>query len=155
MAPLSIVYPAYNEEHNIQKAIEEALRVIDRHGGGEVIVVNDGSKDQTSQIVNKLMKARPSQVRMITHELNLGYGATLRDGFLAAKGPLVFYTDSDLQFIIDEIDLLLPHANNHDLVIGHRKNRQDNKLRIFLAGGYNRLIRLVFGLKVKDIDCAF
>lgn len=151
---LSIVFPAYNEEENIGPALEKALHYLQKHQG-QVIVVNDGSKDHTQNIIDTFVQKYPGKVRSILHPTNKGYGATLRDGFLANTTDWVFYTDSDLQFEIDEIDLLLPFTTNADLVIGYRKNRQDPKLRIFLAWGYNRLIRLVFGLKVRDIDCAF
>ena len=152
---LSIVFPAYNEELNIRPAVEEALSYLQGRQD-EVVAVNDGSLDRTGSILDDLAKEHPGRVRAIHHSMNQGYSATLRDGFLAAQGEWVFYTDSDRQFVLRELDRLLAVSDGADLVIGFRKDRQDPWRRRFAAKCYNLLVRLLFGLRgVSDIDCAF
>jgi dolichol-phosphate mannosyltransferase len=152
---LSIVLPAYNEELNIGPSVKEGLDYLAARDG-EVVAVNDGSRDRTGAILDELAAANPGRLRVLHHPVNLGYAPTLRDGFLAAKGDWIFYTDSDRQFVMREIDELFKLSEGADLVVGFRKDRQDPPLRKFAAWGYNRLVRLFFGLRgVRDIDCAF
>jgi glycosyltransferase involved in cell wall biosynthesis len=152
---LSIVFPAYNEELNVESSVARALEYL-KGKEGEVIVVNDGSSDRTAEILERLAREHPGRVRPIHHELNQGYAPTLRDGFLAAKSDWVFYTDADNQFVLGEIDRLIAIREGADLAIGYRADRQDPPLRKFAAATYNRMVRLAFGLKgVSDIDCAF
>jgi glycosyltransferase involved in cell wall biosynthesis len=152
---LSIVFPAYNEEGNIEKAVQDSLAYLGSRPG-EVLVVNDGSRDRTAEILSRLEKAHPGRVRALHHEINQGYAPTLRDGFLAAKGEWIFYSDSDNQFVLKELDLLMNLRDGVDMVVGYRKDRQDPAFRKFAAGTYNFLVRLFFGLRgVRDIDCAF
>ncbi len=151
---LSIIFPAYNEDQNIEFAVREALSFLQAKDG-EVIVVNDGSEDKTREIVDQLAKTYPQKVRVIHHAKNLGYAATLRDGFSKASGQWIFYTDSDNQFRLSEIDLLLAESDGADIVIGYRKNRQDPWIRKFAAKVFNAIIRIIFGVRVKDVDCAF
>jgi dolichol-phosphate mannosyltransferase len=92
---------------------------------------------------------------VISKAENEGYGCVLRDGFKAARFDLVFFSDSDRQFDITNLKDLLAHIDENDIVVGFRKNRQDSAKRRFLSWGYNTLVRFLFGLKVKDIDCAF
>ena len=152
---LSAVLPAYNEEENIAQAVESLRRVLlARARPFEVIVVDDGSSDRTGAIADELAGAHPT-VRAIHHETNRGYGAALRSGFLAATQPLVFYTDSDNQFQVEEIDRLLARIDDADIVTGYRLRRQDNRLRKVAAWGYRRFSHTVFGIWVRDVDCAF
>jgi glycosyltransferase involved in cell wall biosynthesis len=151
---LSIVFPAFNEKENIAESVSAALAYLGEKPG-EVIVVDDGSRDETPSIVNALEKKHPGRVRLVPHPVNLGYAAALRDGFSAARGDWIFYSDADNQFDLREIDLLIPLTEGADLVVGFRKNRQDPPLRIFAAWGYNLVASTLFRLSVRDIDCAF
>lgn len=147
--------PAYNEAENIERAVESARKALHECGREyEIIVVDDGSVDGTGEMLEAMERAG-NDLRVIHHRPNLGYGASLRDGFAAARMPLVFYTDSDNQFDVSEISLLLPHIDAHKLVIGWRIDRKDKRIRKIFAWGFNRLVRLVFDLRVRDIDCAF
>lgn len=147
--------PAFNEIGNIGRAVESARRVMGELAAEhEIIVVDDGSTDGTGELLEK-MKAEIPELRVIHHDGNTGYGTALRDGFAAARMPLIFYTDSDNQFDAGELRAFLPHADAHPLVIGHRIGRTDRPLRLLFAWGFNRLVRLVFGLRARDIDCAF
>ena len=147
---LSIILPAFNEEENIGKSIKAAL---DLPLNCEIIVVNDGSMDKTAQIVEQFLFDQP--VRLIEHKVNKGYGAALRSGFEAAKGDYIFFTDSDLQFELNELMSLWEYRNSAEIVSGYRKDRQDPNHRRFNAWAWGRLVRSLTGIKVKDINCAF
>jgi glycosyltransferase involved in cell wall biosynthesis len=120
----------------------------------EIIIVDDGSTDRTRQIAEELAEEYKN-VRVISHEKNLGYGAALRTGLAAARMQYVFFTDADLQFDIIELQNLLIHIPHYEVVIGYRAPRQDPALRLLNARGWNLLNRALFGLRVRDIDCAF
>jgi glycosyltransferase involved in cell wall biosynthesis len=150
------VLPAYNEQENIEKAVRAVLEAAEglELADYEVIVVNDGSRDRTGAIIDRLKEENP-RVRPIHHPTNLGYADALRTGFTSARMPLVFYTDSDLQFDVREVKNLLPASEDYDIVCGFRIYRYDPLTRLFLAWGYNLVARTIFRLRVRDIDCAF
>jgi len=155
MPSISVVLPAYNEEANIREAVHRALQAVAVHTSGyEVIVVDDGSRDRTSEVVKAIMGEHP-QVRLIRHDTNKGYGGALRSGFDAATKELIFFTASDNQYDPSEIARLLPLIDSADLVIGFRARRQDSPLRRFYAWAWNTLVNLLFGYLGRDIDCAF
>lgn len=152
---LSVFFPAYNEEDNIARTVENAFRIIPAFAEkSEVIVINDGSKDQTGEKLKALVKRHPS-LRIITHPVNRGYGAALKSGLTNAQYDYVFYSDGDGQFELEEIARLILLIKNCDIAAGVRVNRNDPFYRIVNAKAYNLLVRLLFGLKVRDIDCAF
>ena len=154
---LSIFFPAYNEEANIGESIERTAAVVAESpyiGEAEIIVVDDGSTDGTRGVVLRMQERYP-QVRLISHPENRGYGASLRTGIEAARMDYVFFTDADLQFDILELQNLLVHLASYEVVIGYRAPRRDPLMRLLNAWGWNLLNRTLFGLKVKDIDCAF
>jgi glycosyltransferase involved in cell wall biosynthesis len=152
---ISMIFPAFNEESNIEQAVEKASKTLYEYFKKvEIIVVNDGSGDQTPELIDK-MAARSNHVVAIHHTENKGYGATLRSGFYKAKHELIFFSDSDLQFDIAEIQNFLKFIDNYDIITGYRAKRADNFVRKLNAWGWNKLVRLVLGVKIRDIDCAF
>jgi glycosyltransferase involved in cell wall biosynthesis len=152
---VSIVLPAFNEEANIEQAISEATRTGERlFRRHEIVVVDDGSADRTAQLVRAAGESDP-RVRLVTHEGNRGYGEALRSGFLATELDFVFFTDADLQFDLDELEGFLQYAGTVDVVAGYRLNRQDPLPRRLMAYGWNLLVRVLFYVPVRDIDCAF
>jgi len=152
---LSVIFPAYNEEQNIGRAVDSALQVLEKISDNyEVIVVNDGSRDSTEKIVQQIY-GHKDLVRLISHRRNIGYGGSLRSGLEAARYDLIFFTDADLQFDLKEILGLLRWIQEYDLVIGYRLKRSEGLRRRFYAWGWGLLIRLLFDLRVRDIDCAF
>lgn len=152
---ISVFFPAYNEETNIEECITSALKVLKEVANNyEVIVVDDGSTDNTGKIADEWAK-KDKHVRVIHHKPNKGYGAALRTGCTKAKYEYVFYTDSDLQFDIRELKKLIPLIKDADIVSGYRIHRDDPKMRILAAWVYNRIIRYYFGFKIKDVDSAF
>jgi protoporphyrinogen oxidase len=152
---VSIVLPAYNEESNILEALRRASRVASRLCTDyEIIVVDDGSRDRTAELVRSVA-VRNDRVRLISHKSNLGYGEALRTGFRSARMDLVFFTDADNQFDLEELGGFLPWIDKVDVVAGYRINRKDPFLRRFFAHGWNVLVRSLFYVPVRDIDCAF
>lgn len=152
---LSVVLPAYNEEAVIAITVEKAICALDQIVADfEIIVVNDGSRDKTGEIVAAIV-ARDPRVRLITHQVNQGAGAALVSGFVQASKTYTFYMDSDGQFDIYDLSWLLPHLGTYDGVFGYRLDRQDSWMRKVNAWGWNQLVRAVFTLQVRDIDCAF
>jgi len=152
---LSIVLPAHNEAENLPKLIGEIRSYVNNLGWDyEIIVVNDGSTDDTKNILEELQRS-DNRIKSVHHPKNRGYGAALRSGFSAATKEWIFLTDSDLQFNIKELSNLTEYADRYDMVIGYRKNRQDYFIRKVNAAIFNLAVNLLFGLWVRDIDCAF
>ena len=152
---LTIFFPAFNEEAIIAKTVD-AASAIGRSVAAdyEVIVVDDGSRDGTATVVEDLARSDP-HVRLVRHERNRGYGAALRSGFAAAAKRLVFFSDADGQFDLEELPKLLALLPKAPVVVGYRIKRNDPPHRLFIAKTYNLIVRAVFGLRVRDIDCAF
>lgn len=122
----------------------------------EVIVVNDGSYDNTPQVLTQLQAAYGPRLRVITHEVNRGYGGALRSGFAAATKDLVFYTDGDGQYDVGELPKLVAQmAPDVGLVNGYKLERQDPWHRIFIGKVYNRFAKVIFRIRLRDIDCDF
>jgi len=152
---VSFVLPSYNEETNIVKVLDETIRAASRLCSEfEIVVVDDGSIDQTADLVRRAASQEPS-IKLVSHGTNRGYGEALRSGFGAATHDYVFFTDADNQFDINELELLLVWADKADVVAGYRKVRRDPAVRRFNAWGWNRLVRWLFYVPVRDIDCAF
>lgn len=155
-ASLSIVLPAYNEEANIKRAVEQAVEVGSRLADPfEVIVVDDGSRDHTGAVVQEMIRKDPAHIRLLTHKPNQGYGAALRTGFEHARYNLVFFTDSDNQFDISELEYFIPLMSDYEMVTGFRVYRYDTVMRCILSWIYNRIVGVLFRLRVRDVDCAY
>lgn len=155
MISISVFFPCYNEQENVERTVNDALSVLEQLGADfEVIVVNDGSSDDTARIADEIAR-RDSRVKVVHHATNLGYGSALQSGFKAATKDLVFYTDGDGQFDIKEMPPLLERMEQHDIVSCYRLDRKDPIVRKINAWCWTRLVCLLFRLKIRDIDCAF
>ena len=156
MVSLSVVLPAFNEQEVIARTVEGVDEVVSRLVDDyEIIVVNDGSRDATAERLAELQRRFP-RLRVVTHEVNRGYGSALASGFDAATKELIFLTDGDKQFDVSELADFLPAMDDQtDLVIGWRKNRADPPLRLFNAWGWKLLVNSLFGYTARDVDCAF
>jgi glycosyltransferase involved in cell wall biosynthesis len=155
MVSISVFFPCYNEQENVGRTVEKALEVMQKlNADFEVIIVDDGSSDGTGQIADEIA-GRDGRVKVVHHEGNLGYGAALQSGFKAATKELVFYTDGDGQFNINEMPPLITQMEQYDIVSCYRLNRQDSIIRKINGWCWTRLVCLMFGLKIRDIDCAF
>jgi len=152
---LSIILPAYNEEQVILTTLSEVTTALNAWDAAyEVIVVNDGSDDRTGARVASVA-ARDPHVRIVTHTTNQGYGAALISGFAAARNDLTCFMDADGQFTIRDLPRLLAAIEDADAVLGYRIRRQDSWLRQVNAWGWQTLIALALGVRVRDLDCAF
>jgi dolichol-phosphate mannosyltransferase len=152
---LSVVLPAYNEEASLPQAIEQCRRLVEVFSGTiEVIVVDDGSEDATSTVVEKARHELP-WLGLVRHDSNLGYGRAIRTGLAKATGTFVFYTDADNQFDITELAEHWPLLENLDMLAGYRVYRYDPFPRLFASWVYNRLVRVLFRVRVRDVDCSF
>ncbi|MGI9145801.1 MAG: glycosyltransferase family 2 protein [Chloroflexota bacterium] len=155
---ISVVLPAYNEEGIIARTVRHVAGVLRMHARDfEIIVSNDGSRDNTAGVLADLQAREPElHLRVVTHPRNRGYGAALASGFDAARKDLVFLTDGDKQFDVAELKDFLPAMDEQtDLVIGWRHARADPPLRKLNALGWKILVNLLFGYTARDVDCAF
>ncbi len=152
---VSAFLPCHNEEGNVERVVTATVRALDALGVPfEVIVVDDGSTDRTAEVALRLSE-QDARVRLVQHPRNLGYGAAVRTGLASARYPWVFFTDGDGQFDPADIVRLVPHADSADLVVGYRARRQDPPHRRAFGWLWNLLVRLWFGVRVRDVDCAF
>jgi glycosyltransferase involved in cell wall biosynthesis len=153
---ISVFFPAYNDEGSIAEMVRQALALLPQLTNDyEVIIVNDGSSDRTAAILEELARQH-SNVRVIHHAQNRGYGGALRTGFTTATKDWVFYTDGDGQYDVSELAKLVPLlAESIDVVNGYKIKRSDSKRRVVLGGMYKFLARLIFRLPIRDVDCDF
>jgi glycosyltransferase involved in cell wall biosynthesis len=152
---LSLVLPAHNEEPNIGIVVNDALATLPRYAPSfEIVVVNDGSRDGTGAIIDELHARHPCVIP-VHHRANQGYGAALRSGFNASTGDFVMFMDADRQFDIRDIRLLAPFVDLFDIVAGFRMERSDPIVRRINAEIFNLAVRILFGVHMRDLDCAF
>ena len=152
---LSVFFPCYNEEANVEPLARKTVGVLESLvADWEIILVDDGSKDRTGEIIDRLA-AEDERIRAVHHKHNGGYGAALRSGFRKARKDLVFFTDGDGQFDIRELDLLLSRRDDADLVCGCRRKRQDKLIRKINAACWGFLVQRVLGFRCRDVDAAF
>src|SRR5262245_16006267 len=155
-AGLSIFFPAYNDSGTIASMVIRAVRAASELTPDyEVIVVNDGSADATPEIIDELARTYP-QVRAVHHPKNRGYGGALQTGFRCATKDLIFYIDGDAQYDPAELKTLWTHlTDDADLVNGYKISRSDPLHRIVIGRMYHHIVKVLFGLTVRDVDCDF
>lgn len=154
-AKLSVVMPAHNEEANIEAVVRSCLEKLPGMVRDfEVVVTDDGSRDATPQILDRLA-AEDRRVIALHHPVNRGYGDALMTGFQHTSGDYVMFMDSDRQFDIGDLERLLPYIGRYDVVAGYRIRRQDPPVRLVYAWIFNWAVRIFFGIRVRDVDCAF
>ena len=152
---LSVFFPAYNEQDNIVKLTKTIVNVLEEIGNEyEVIIVNDGSSDNTGEVAEELARRYP-RVRVIHHDKNRGYGAALKTGFTSAKNDYVFYTDGDGQFDVRELKKFVALIGLSDLVVGFRIRKRYTLYRNIISFTYNLVLERLFYLQYRDVDCAF
>ena len=154
---VSVFFPAYNDAPSLPALIERTFEVLAAHSTDyEVIVVNDGSFDDTGEVLARLAERFAPLLRVITHPENRGYGGALRSGLGAAKKDLVFYTDGDGQYDVGELPKLLRLMGpDVGLVNGYKLERNDPWHRIWIGNTYNFCARLLFRIRIRDVDCDF
>ena len=156
LASITAFFPAFNDGGTISSMVISALIALPKVTEDyEVLIVNDGSEDYTSDMLLELERVYP-QVRIITHPINRGYGSTLRTGFEAATKEWIFYTDGDAQYDPRElINLVMAVDTNTDIVNGYKISRKDPLHRILIGRLYHHIVRIMFGFQLHDVDCDF
>lgn len=154
---ISVFFPAYNDAPSLPGLIGKTFEVLRAHAADyEVIVVNDGSFDNTAEVLARLAEEFAPHLRIVTHSENRGYGGALRSGFAAATKELVFYTDGDGQYDVRELPKLIAKMRpDIGLVNGYKLERNDPWHRIWIGNVYNAFARTLFRIKLRDIDCDF
>lgn len=152
---VSFFCPAYNDEENLPILIPKTVSLLLKTCTSfEIVIIDDASPDKTGRVADKLSKQYPN-ITVIHHKKNKGYGGALQSGFLHAKKyPYIFYTDGDNQYNVEVLKKMLLYINSYDAVIGYRKMRNLSWQRKIQTICYNKLIRLLFNLKNKDVNCA-
>jgi glycosyltransferase involved in cell wall biosynthesis len=153
---ISVFFPAYNDAGTIPSMVLTALMTVrELTDDYEVIVVNDGSADHTGEVLDEVAR-HFDRVRVIHHQANRGYGGAVRSGLSAATKELVFYTDGDAQYDPRELRLLYEALRDDvDLVNGYKIGRSDPLHRVVIGKVYCWIVKLLFGLRVRDVDCDF
>lgn len=154
---VSVFFPAYNDAPSLPPLIGKTFAVLAEHVTDyEVIVVNDGSQDNTGAVLAELARQYGPRMRVVTHAVNRGYGGALRSGFEAATKEFVFYTDGDGQYDVGELPKLLEQMSSSvSFVNGYKLERNDPWHRIWIGKAYNQFARLLFNVSLRDIDCDF
>jgi glycosyltransferase involved in cell wall biosynthesis len=152
---LSVVVPCFNEEGNIARVVGQAADVGRRLASElEIIVVDDGSTDGTAKVLTALGETVP-ELKIVPHPQNRGYGVAVRSGLARAAMDYVFLTDGDGQFDLEDLPAAIQLLREHDVVAGYRTHRQDGWWRRLWGRSWTALVNQVFGLGVRDVNCAF
>ena len=152
---LSIFFPFWNEEDNIENVVKSAIPIAGKIAQEwEIIMVDDGSSDKTHEIAKKLTKEN-SNLKLVFHPQNRGYGAALKEGFANARYDLIVFTDGDGQFDFSQVIKFLEKIDEADIVIGVRKRRIDHPFRHLLMNLLKIWDFVFFGFYFRDIDCGF
>lgn len=154
---LSVFFPCYNEEKNLQNTVDKAIIELKKIAKKwEIVIVNDGSKDKTSEVALSLQKKYP-HISIVTHNPNRGYGAAFKSGLYNCKYPWIAFTDSDGQFDFSEVKNFIQKQKEtkSDIVIGYYLGRKVSPLVIFTSKIWELIVFTLFGLRVTDIDCGF
>lgn len=155
---MSVFFPCYNEEKNIKNTVSKAISVLNEVAKKwEIILINDGSKDNTAKVLEEIKSNNPKEISIITHNPNRGYGAALKSGLYNCKYQWIAFTDSDGQFDFGEITKFIDKQKEtkSDIVIGYYLSRQVSKATIITSKIWEIIVFILFGLKVTDIDCGF
>jgi len=155
LSSLSVFFPCYNEEENLPVVLNQALLVLPKVAKKfEIIVVNDGSSDDTKKVAQKFA-SQFSSIKVVSHQINKGYGAAIRTGVYNSVNDWIFFTDGDGQFDLNELESFVENKGKYNVVLGYRRSRAEGVRRALFAKLYKLYIDLLFRVHVKDIDCAF
>lgn len=157
ISELSVFLPIYNESEVIRSVVIETYKVLQKIAiRWELLLINDGSTDESGKIIDNLQR-QYAGIRVINHRANQGYGASIKSGLYSAKYEWIAFTDSDGQFDFSEIENFISKQKETkaDVVIGYYKKRQVSKFKIVTSKIWEFAIFVLFGLKVRDVDCGF
>jgi len=152
---ISVFLPSHNEEGNVERVVRSYLAELPRVAEDfEIIVVDDGSRDRTGEIAERLA-AEDSHVKVVRHPTNKGYGGAVISGIRAATKQYVLLCDGDGQFDPSDLERLTPFVPEYDVVAGHRVRRADPLMRRINGKAWTTLVRVLLGITISDIDCGF
>ncbi len=155
LSSLTIFFPFWNEEANVKQVVKNAIPVAEKVAEKwEIIMVDDGSTDNTLQVAKKLAE-KDKRLRVVSHQPNRGYGTALREGFKNAKYKYVVFNDGDGQFDFAEIENFIEKIEDNDIVIGYRNRRIDHPFRHVLMNLLKVWDFIFFRFYFRDIDCGF
>lgn len=155
---LSVFFPCYNEEKNIQNTIDKTIPILQEiTNKWEIILINDGSKDNTIKILENIKNEYPKNIKIVAHNPNRGYGAAFKSGVYNAQYEWIAFTDADGQFNFSEVTKFIrkQQETKSDIVIGYYLSRQVSQAAIITSKMWELIVYVLFGLKVRDIDCGF
>lgn len=153
---VSLVIPVYNESANMARVIPMARETLNQVSGTfEIVLVDDGSTDDTVVVAQAEMGDQVDHLRVVTHARKSGYGITVADGLRAATGDWIAFVDGDGQFDPRDLRRLAELSDGADLIAGWRIHRADPWHRSVVSGTFNVLVRLLYGISYRDIDCGF
>ena len=157
LSSISAFFPCYNDAGTIPTMIIRALQTLPRVADDyEVIVINDGSRDDSAVVLDEMARLYSQHLRVIHRDQPSGYGGVLRGGFAAARYEWIFYTDGDAQYDAREIRLLADQVTDQvDMVNGYKIKRHDPWHRVIIGLAYQYFVKLAFGLVIRDVDCDF
>ena len=148
---LSLVVPVYNEENSLKHFVPKIKSYFSKFEGDyEVIFVDDGSSDGSTDVISRLKNGK---MRVEEHRTNKGYGEALKTGFGESSLDWIGYVDGDGQFNLEDLDRLLKHSDEYDIVAGKRDKRSDKNSRIIVGEAFNRIVRIYLNLNYDDVDC--
>lgn len=154
---ISVVLPLFNEEKNIKQTVDDTFDYFQKQSffdTFEVIAVNDGSTDQTKEILDQLCETH-SRLRIVSHPKNLGYGAAMMTGIKNAVNACILLMDGDGQIHISSVDAAVEYISDYDIITGFRVKRRDPVFRVLLGKAYTNFVALLFGVRLKDVNCGF
>lgn len=153
---LSVFFPCYNDAGSIALLVDDADKTLrGLTDDYEIVVVDDGSKDESREILKRLSK-KYRRLKLVFHHRNLGYGGALKSGFKNSNKDYIFYTDGDGQYDVCELTKLTAHLDDQvDVVQGFKLRRHDPWYRIIIGNLYNLAAKFLFNLKIRDVDCDF
>jgi glycosyltransferase involved in cell wall biosynthesis len=154
---ISAFFPAYNDAMTIASVVIATAGTLEQITSEyEIIVVDDGSRDGTPEMLGELLKLYPNRLRVVRHPVNRGYGGALKTGIASARHDWIFYSDGDAQYDVRELLLLAPLASDSvDAVNGYKIYRSDPMYRKVIGACYNQFVRFAFGIRIRDVDCDF
>ena len=155
MKNISVFFPVYQDEKTIYPLAQKMTAFLEREKiSYEIIIINDGSTDQSGQFAEQLRQEN-QQIKVVHHPTNKGYGSALQSGFRAAANEFIFYTDGDGQYDVNELEKFLPYADTYDVINGYKLKRHDPLIRRIAGEFYRQSMRLLFQLPIRDVTCDF